>query len=149
MNTEYHNKAENKVIQDFKNKGSFQNKDEILSRLKFLQPQAEQGDENDLFDFRKVQIENTEKAERHTRKELIEKLIDAKDAALSISAFIGQCFIVAIFGAFLIITLKQVGTSQKQFIEQTPQAPIQQVSRIGQSVLDLAKSINNNKGDEK
>lgn len=243
--------ANNQIVQDFKHKGIFESKEEILTRLNLSNISTEQDEINsdDLFDFKKSQVTNTETEnlsetdeyeqmvkkswgkpeiaihqelkqlrnkeldfdfkndiKNHSRiteieSELAEiqkkqhaatqqeKLADIKDTVFPIAAFIGRCLTVFVLGGFLItMTLavyqnnkehanttettvvaketkattendekkpiskeianamlldgiaKQVAMSQAQFLQQTPQANINQMSRIGQKVLDLAKS---------
>ena len=62
---QYKTFTQNAMVQDFKNKGVFQSKDEILARLNISTEEQEQDDvedsidADDLFDFRKVVKDNS------------------------------------------------------------------------------------------
>lgn len=228
-------KAINPTIQDFRNKGTFQSKDEIFARLQFNAEQHQDLDD-ELFDFRKVHTQKTDaqdstgiytpqehcqvvmdkikalkaktldfdfKNDRETNLEIarLENNLailnktykQSERKALRNFAVVSFIPAIAIFIAGTIFWIsdnahqapivqiknipaltpeqqknlvigtenkgitkaemnamlldgvaKQMAISPKQFIEQTPQATIDQVNRIGQMVLEQAT-----KGDKK
>lgn len=66
MSHTYKTFAQNAMVQDFRNKGTFQSKDEILARVNVSTEEQKQDDvedsinADDLFDFRKVVKDNSE-----------------------------------------------------------------------------------------
>lgn len=220
--------ALNASIQDFKNKGTFQSKDEILARVKFnaeVHQELENSDFDDLtfskkqtdndsdlidrikslkervaasFDFANEYAINQELSHLENQKRQLDqddRTETRKEMLISISGILAKtigysCMAILIwivfqawpksnetqaksspqvtveatkqldsqpqaapiskeqFNAMLLDGIaKQMATSTKEFSEQTPPAAIEQVSRIGQMVLELAH--NNNKGDKK